>query len=82
VGRGNIVVMDDRGRILIPSDVRRRVGTRLFVLEVLGDGSIVLRPVTREVLGLAGRFEGLVEYGDIEELEERQEELVKKERGV
>ena len=72
--------MDDRGRILIPRDVRRRVKSRFFILELKGDGSIVLKPVASEVLGLAGRFRGLIKYESIEELEERQEEFVRGER--
>ncbi len=41
---GTIVRMDRQGRVLIPAKVRRRVGSRLFVLEETG-GVIVLRPI-------------------------------------
>lgn len=82
VGSGVLVVMDDRGRVLIPSDIRRRIKARLFTVELMDDGSIVLKPVASEVLGLAGRFKGLLKYEDIGELEEKQEEFVKEERRI
>jgi len=82
VGCGLVVSMDDRGRILIPKDVRRKVRAKLFTLELMDDGTIVLKPVAGEVLGLAGRFKGLVKYRSLEELEEKQEEFVRKERRV
>ena len=82
MGCGLVVSMDDRGRILIPKDVRRKVRTKLFTLELMDDGTIVLKPVASEVLGLAGRFKGLVKYGSLEELEEKQEEFVRKGRRV
>ena len=82
VGNKFVVSMDDRGRILIPKDIRRRVKTKLFIIELMGDGTIVLKPIASEVLELAGKFKGLLKYDDIEELEERQEEYVRKERGI
>jgi len=82
VGCGLVVSMDDRGRILIPKDIRRKVRTKLFTLELMDDGTIVLKPVACEVLGLASRFKGLLKYGSLEELEEKQEEFVRKERRV
>jgi len=74
--------MDDRGRILIPKDIRRRVKTKLFTVELMSDGSIVLKPIANEVLELAGKFRGLLKYRDVEELEEKQEEYVMRERGI
>ncbi|MEM4570356.1 MAG: hypothetical protein QXE66_03510, partial [Desulfurococcaceae archaeon] len=40
-----LVKMDRFGRILIPSSVRRRVGARVFMLEVLDDGELRLKPL-------------------------------------
>ncbi len=74
--------MDDRGRVLIPKDIRRRVRTRLFIVELMSDGSILLKPVASEVLELAGKFKDLLKYRSMEELEEKQGEFVKRERGI
>ena len=77
---GLVVSMDDRGRIPIPKDIRRKVKTKLFTIELMSDGSIVLKPAASEVLELAGKFKDLLEYKDMEELEEKQEEFMKRER--
>ena len=82
VGNKFVVSMDDRGRILIPKDIRRRVKTKLFTVELTSDGSILLKPIANEVLELAGKFRGLLKYRDVEELEEKQEEYVMRERGI
>ena len=82
VGDRLVVSMDDRGRVLIPKDIRRRVKARLFTVELMSDGSIVLKPVTSEVLELAGKFKDLLKYRSMEELEERQEEYVRSGRGI
>jgi bifunctional DNA-binding transcriptional regulator/antitoxin component of YhaV-PrlF toxin-antitoxin module len=74
--------MDDRGRILIPRDIRRKIKSKLFIIELRSDGSIVLKPIANEVLELAGKFKGLLKYKSIEELEEKQEEYVRRERGI
>jgi len=39
-----MVKMDGQGRVLIPARIRRRLGTRLFVVEVKDD-RIVLKPL-------------------------------------
>ncbi len=82
MGSGLIVSMDDRGRVPIPKDIRRRVKAKLFTIELTSDGSIVLKPIASEVLELAGKFKDLLKYEDIEELEENQEMLIKRERGI
>ncbi len=82
MGGGLVVSMDDRGRILVPKDIRRRVKARIFTIELTSDGSIVLKPVANEVLELAGKFKGLLKYRSIEDLEEKQEEYLKRERKV
>ena len=82
MSNGLVVSMDDRGRILIPKDIRKRVKTKLFTVELMGDGTIVLKPIAGEILELAGKFKGLLKYKSMEELEEKQEEYVKRERGI
>ncbi len=74
--------MDDRGRILIPKDIREKVRSKLFTLELMDNGTIVLKPIINEVLELSGKFKGLLEYESLEELEEKQEEFVRKNRGI
>ena len=82
VGSRFIVSMDDRGRILIPRDIRRRVRAKFFTIELMDDYTIVLKPITNDVLELAGKFKNLLKYEDMEELEEKQEEFVRRERGI
>jgi len=82
VGMRLVVSMDERGRILIPKDIRRKVKTKFFALELMSDGTIVLKPIANEVLELAGKFKNLLKYKDLEELEEKQEEFIKRERGL
>ena len=79
---GLVISMDDRGRILIPKDIRRKVKTKLFTIELMDDGTIMLKPIASEDLKLASRFKGLLKYESFEELEEKQEEFAKKERRV
>ena len=77
VGSGLIVSMDDRGRVLIPKEIRRKVKTKLFTVELI-EGSIVLKPLTSEILELAGKFKDLLEHRSMDELEEIQEEFLRK----
>ena len=79
MGNEFVVSMDDRGRILIPKDIRRRIKAKLFTIELTDNNSIVLKPIVSEVFELAGKFKGLLKYRSIEELEEKQEEYVKRE---
>ncbi len=82
MGKTMMVSMDDRGRILIPKAIRERIGTRVFFIELKDDGTIVLKPIVEDVLRLAGKFKDTIKYGDFEELERKQEEYIKKERGI
>jgi len=82
MGSGIVVSMDDHGRILIPRDIRRKVRTKLFTIELTDDGIIILKPIVNEVLELAGKFKGLLDYRSLEELEEKQEEFVRKGRRI
>ena len=65
MGSGSVASTDDRGRVLIPKDIRRRVKAKVFKVELMGDGSIVLKPVPSEVLELAGRFKGLLKHRSV-----------------
>lgn len=44
---GYLVKMDRFGRIMIPASVRRRVDAQLFVLDILDDGELRLKPLKR-----------------------------------
>ena len=71
------LVMDRKGRILIPKKVREKLGTRVFRLVLRGDGVIELHPLY-DPLGLKGS----VRIGvSVEELEEAGEEFVTKRNG-
>ena len=72
MGSGLIVSMDDRGSVLIPKDIRRRVKAKLFTIELMSDGSIVLKQIASEILELAGEFKDIL----------KQEMFIKRERGV
>lgn len=39
-----VVKMDQQGRILIPANIRKKLETRLFILEVVGE-EIRLKPI-------------------------------------
>ncbi len=82
MGSERLVSLDERGRVLIPKDIRSRLKAKLFNIELLEDGSIILRPVVNDVMKLAGKFKGLLKCRTIEELKERREEYVKERRGL
>ena len=70
--------MDERGRILIPANIRKKVKTRVFLIELGKDGTILLKPIVNDVLKLAGKFKHLLKYEELEELEESQEKYLAK----
>ena len=74
-----IVEMDDRGRILIPSSIRKRLKSRMFSIQLLSEGALLLKPIREEIEGLGGKYRGVIKASSFEELEEAQEELLKKE---
>lgn len=47
---GEIVEVDDKGRITIPVEIRRVVGKRIFKVELTGKGTIILRALEDERL--------------------------------
>ncbi len=76
------VEMDDRGRVLIPSHIRRRLKSRLFTIRLLSGGALLLRPIGEEVDGLGGKYRGVIRVESFEELEEAQEEFLRREGRV
>ncbi len=42
---GRILRVDDRGRVVIPSDVRERLGIKRYVRMYARDGKVILEPV-------------------------------------
>ncbi len=68
-GAAVVVRMDGQGRVLIPARVRRRLRSRLFVLEELGDGAIILRPI--EFVRPSELFDSIeVDVGDFSDTHE------------
>ncbi len=77
-----VVEMDDRGRVLIPSPIRRRLKSRVFTLRLLSEGALLLRPIGEEVEEMGGKYRGVIKTQSFEELEEAQEELLRREGRV
>jgi bifunctional DNA-binding transcriptional regulator/antitoxin component of YhaV-PrlF toxin-antitoxin module len=67
------VDMDEKGRVHIPSSLRRELKTRRFTLSVKG-GRLLMEPV-KSPSTVRGKYKGLLKVG-IEELEEAQERFV------
>jgi DNA-binding transcriptional regulator/RsmH inhibitor MraZ len=67
------VEMDEKGRVHIPSWVRRELKSRRFTLSVKG-GRLLMEPV-KPPATVRGKYKGLLKIG-IEELEEAQERFV------
>ncbi len=73
MARAVTVELDDKGRVHIPSSVRREVKTRRFNLYVQG-GKILMEPV-RAPTTVRGKYKGLISVS-AEQLEEAQESFV------
>ena len=63
VGMGTIVEMDERGRVTIPSDIRRALKTRRLAVSLKGN-IIELRPVYDERLEALEKFNQIKLQGD------------------
>jgi len=74
---GVVVEADEKGRILIPAEIRRRAGTRRFAVTVVGE-HIELHAVL-SARSVKGKYKDIIK-GEWEELEEKAEELVTKQR--
>lgn len=72
---GKTVELDSRGRLLLPADIRKKMGTKRFLLEE-SDKGIELEPIP-DPESVKGKHKGLIEK-DLEEIEKDQEELVRK----
>lgn len=64
-----VVKMDRQGRIVIPAKVRRRLGSRILTLEILGD-EIRLKPI--KPVKLSELFDS-IEIGDVEDFTDTHE---------
>ena len=68
-----LVSMDSQGRIYIPSEIRKKIGSKKFELSVEGD-KIILKPIKRKI----EKYYGIVKVDrhlTLEEIEEKAEEL-------
>jgi AbrB family looped-hinge helix DNA binding protein len=74
---GVVVEADEKGRILLPAEIRRRAGTKRFEV-VAVEEHIELRPVP-PAQSVKGKYKGIIR-GEWEELEEKAEDLVAKQR--
>jgi bifunctional DNA-binding transcriptional regulator/antitoxin component of YhaV-PrlF toxin-antitoxin module len=81
VGKMSIVRMDDKGRVLIPKELRKRSKNRIFIAKIDEDGAIILEPVDKRVEELGGKYRNLIRK-KMEEIEEAEEELLRRERGI
>lgn len=43
VGVGEIVKIDDKGRITIPNNIRKTIGKNIFRIELIGKDTIILK---------------------------------------
>ena len=62
---GETVSIDERGRVMIPAEIRRVVKNKSFKVETLDKDTIILRGVT-ELGELARRIQALTLSGDEE----------------
>jgi len=77
VGTTVVVEEDNKGRILLPAEIRRRFKAKRFKLTPKGN-RLELEPLT-EVEELKGKYRDLIKK-DWDDLEEKAEELVSKGR--
>jgi bifunctional DNA-binding transcriptional regulator/antitoxin component of YhaV-PrlF toxin-antitoxin module len=63
MGVGETVNVDERGRILIPAEIRRKIGNRAFSVEMADKDTIILRAV-KDRGALADRVKSISLAGD------------------
>jgi bifunctional DNA-binding transcriptional regulator/antitoxin component of YhaV-PrlF toxin-antitoxin module len=63
LGVGETVNIDEKGRIIIPAEIRRIIGKRTFSVEIADKNTIILR-ATGDRHDLARRIEGIHLTGD------------------
>ncbi|WP_457550007.1 AbrB/MazE/SpoVT family DNA-binding domain-containing protein [Archaeoglobus sp.] len=69
-----IVSIDSQGKIYIPSEIRRNIGSKKFELSVEGD-KIILKPIKRKI----EKYYGIVKVErplTLEDIEEKAEVLI------
>lgn len=82
------VVLGDRGRLVLPADLRRKLGLKQgskLQLSIESDGTLVLRPYATIVEGIRGSLAHLKEPGEsvVDELiAERREEARREGQGT
>ena len=74
---GAVVEADEKGRILLPVEMRRRAGSRRFEVVAVGE-HLELHPLP-SAQSVKGKYKGIIK-GEWEDLEEKAEELVTKRR--
>jgi len=69
--------LDSVGRIYLPKEVRERIGVQEFTVEILEDGSIILRPIRIDPVE---KYYGVVKTKQmsVEEMEQKIKESVVK----
>jgi AbrB family looped-hinge helix DNA binding protein len=72
-----VVETDEKGRILLPAEIRRRFATRRFKVTAKGD-HLELEPLST-VEELKGKYRNIIK-SDWERLEEKGEDFVSKRR--
>ena len=72
-----VVEADEKGRILIPAEMRRRAGSRRFKVVAVED-HLELHPLP-SAQSVKGKYKGIIKR-EWEELEEKAEEFVTKRR--
>jgi len=81
VGRGTPILeveVDSKGRVLLPSQVRKRVSSRRFELRVEDDSKIILEGMP-DSESVRGKYKDLLKVKkSISQIEEDQERFVKK----
>ncbi len=70
---GTTVELDSRGRLLLPAEIRKRLGSRRFLLKE-SDGALKLEPLPRAE-EVRGKYKGLIKKS-MEDLEEDQERFL------
>ena len=68
------VEMDRKGRVLLPSEVRKKMHTRRFELR-MEDGSIIMEGLP-DPESVRGKYKGLLKGKSIIRIEEVQEEFI------
>jgi DNA-binding transcriptional regulator/RsmH inhibitor MraZ len=69
------VEIDRKGRVLLPSKVRKKVRARVFELRV-EDSSTIIMEGLRDPEAVRGKYKGLLKGKSIRQIEEEQEMFI------